>query len=153
MNQINVIKPYFLAELDTWVFDDLAKGLVQEPFVMGIPEMIDYITADFPNAPDGFKLMFSDQEFPVEDGTPNARLTFFEDEMGGAWYVGKLEGQHMEGWLCPALLKYFDKAPMHLYIAASPLNPLVQVFDRIAEIGRREREKERKSKFMWLTKE
>jgi len=121
MNQINVIKPYFLAELDTWVFDDPVKGLVQEPFVMGIPEMIDLITADFLNAPDGFKLMFADREFPVEEGSRSARLAFFEAEMGGAWYVGKFEGQHLEGWLCPALMKYFDEPPMHLFIAASPI--------------------------------
>ncbi|KKK91123.1 hypothetical protein LCGC14_2716130, partial [marine sediment metagenome] len=133
MNQINVIKPYFLAEIDSWVFDDPAKGLVQEPFVMGVGEMIDVLTADFPNAPGGFKLMFSDQEFPVEEGSQSARLTFFEEEMGGAWYVGKFyqgftdydfsQGTteyHMEGWLCPALLKYYPKPPMFLYIAASP---------------------------------
>jgi hypothetical protein len=121
MNQINVIRPYYLDELQTWVFDDGNKGLVQEPFVAGIPEMLDFITADFPNAHDGFRLVFSDQEFPVRDGARSARLTFFEAETGGAWYVGKIDGIHMEGWLCPALLKYFDKPPMHLFIAASPI--------------------------------
>jgi hypothetical protein len=26
----------------------------------------------------------------------------------------------MEGWLCPALFKYFDKAPPELYVRAEP---------------------------------
>jgi hypothetical protein len=38
-NQILVIKPYW--HLGTWVFDDPATDLVQEPFVSGIPEMIN----------------------------------------------------------------------------------------------------------------
>jgi hypothetical protein len=27
----------------------------------------------------------------------------------------------MEGWLCPALFKYFDRAPDRLYLRAEPL--------------------------------
>jgi hypothetical protein len=29
----------------------------------------------------------------------------------------------MEGWLCPALFKYFDAAPKTLYAKAEPLAP------------------------------
>ena len=38
-NPIHTIKPYRWN--GTWVFDDLAVALVREPFVCGIPEMID----------------------------------------------------------------------------------------------------------------
>ena len=38
-NQIQIIAPYFVH--GTWVFDDDRVGLVQEPFVSGVPEMID----------------------------------------------------------------------------------------------------------------
>jgi hypothetical protein len=27
----------------------------------------------------------------------------------------------MEGWLCPALLKYYDAAPPEIYVKADPL--------------------------------
>ncbi|NDC10677.1 MAG: hypothetical protein EBZ75_15335 [Oxalobacteraceae bacterium] len=37
-NQIQVISPYWLH--GTWVFDDDRVGLVEEPFVSGVPEMI-----------------------------------------------------------------------------------------------------------------
>ena len=40
-NQILVIAPYWLDSVETWVFDDEAVDLVQEPFVGGIPEMIE----------------------------------------------------------------------------------------------------------------
>ncbi len=39
MNIINVIVPYPHAE--TWVFDDESRGLKAEPFISGIPEIMD----------------------------------------------------------------------------------------------------------------
>ena len=47
-NQILVIKPYW--HLGTWVFDDPATDLVQEPFVSGVPEMINDLVKDIANA-------------------------------------------------------------------------------------------------------
>jgi hypothetical protein len=38
--------------------------------------------------------------------------------MGGNWYFCEQLG--FEGWLCPALFKYFDKAPPELYGKAEP---------------------------------
>ena len=63
-NQILVIAPYWLDSVETWVFDDEAADLVQEPFVEGIPEMIDDLVADIPNARQGFRLLFSVAPFP-----------------------------------------------------------------------------------------
>ena len=33
-----------------WVFDDPDVGLVREPFVAGMPEIIDHVVRDIPNA-------------------------------------------------------------------------------------------------------
>lgn len=124
MNQINIIRPYYLDEIQTWVFDDGNKELIQEPFVAGVPEMIELLTEGFPNRRDGFRLLFSESPLPKDymDEARFARLTFFEEDSNGAWYVGKYKGQHMEGWLCPALLRYYNEFPMQLYIAAMPIN-------------------------------
>jgi hypothetical protein len=43
-----VIKPYQWNGM--WVFDDPAVGLVREPFVAGVPQMIEQATADIPEA-------------------------------------------------------------------------------------------------------
>ncbi len=100
-NQIMVIAPYWVDELATWVFDDPKVGLAQEPFVSGVPEMIDYLVKDIPDARYGFRMLFSASHF---------------QEMGGNWYA--TDDPPMEGWLCPALLRYFEKAPPELYVKA-----------------------------------
>ena len=61
-NAIHVIVPYRHAS--TWVFYDPRVGLSREPFVSGIPEMIDLMVADIPNAETGFRLLFSSAPFP-----------------------------------------------------------------------------------------
>ena len=61
-NAIHVIVPYRHAS--TWVFDDPRVGLSQEPFVSGIPEMIDTMVANIPNAEKGFRLLFASEPFP-----------------------------------------------------------------------------------------
>ena len=43
-------------------------------------------------------------------------LTKLREEMGGCWYeANEPEG---EGWLCPALFRYFDEAPEEIYVKA-----------------------------------
>ena len=61
-NSILVIEPYRYA--GTWVFDDPSVGLVREPFVAGIPGMIDKLVSDIPDANNGFRLTFSAVPFP-----------------------------------------------------------------------------------------
>jgi hypothetical protein len=111
-NQIMVIAPYWLDAVGTWVFDDPAAGLIQEPFVSGAPEMIDHLVKDIPNARSGFRLLFSASPFPGYQ----TRATWRRAEMGGNWYAS--EDPPMEGWLCPALFCYFDQAPAELYVKA-----------------------------------
>jgi len=111
-NVLMVIEPYWYQ--DTWVFDDASKGLDKEPFVQGIPQMIDELVKDIPNARAGFVLLFSSQPFAGYQ----VELTLVREEYGGHWYRPK--DLEVEGWLCPALLKYFDAPPESLYIKAEP---------------------------------
>ena len=111
-NVLNVIEPYWYA--NTWVFDDASKGLEKEPFVQGVPEMIDVLVEDIPNARAGFVLLFSSKPFAGYQ----VELTLVREEYGGHWY--KPKDLEVEGWLCPALLKYFDAPPESLYIKAEP---------------------------------
>ena len=46
------------------------------------------------------------------------KLEWRREEYGGNRYF--LPAFEMEGWLCPALFKYFDKAPKEIYVKAEP---------------------------------
>lgn len=111
-NQILAIAPYWLDAVGTWVFDDPQAGLSQEPFVSGVPEMIDFLVKDIPNARSGFRLLFSAAPFPGFQ----KHLVWQREEYGGNWYAS--DDPPMEGWLCPALFRYFDAAPAELYVTA-----------------------------------
>ncbi len=111
-NQIMVIAPYWVDDLAAWVFDDPKVGLEQEPFVSGVPEMIDWLVRDIPNARSGFRMVFSAAPFPGYQ----KMLTWQREEKDGNWYA--CDDPPMEGWLCPALFRYFDKAPLKLYVKA-----------------------------------
>lgn len=111
-NSIMVIAPYRHA--GTWVFDDPAVGLRQEPFVAGIPEMIDAMVRGVPGADQGFRLLFSAQPFPGY----TQKLVWRRGDASGNWYYS--EQFQKEGWLCPGLFKYFKKAPKELYAKAEP---------------------------------
>lgn len=112
-NNILVIQPYW--DHGTWVFDDPAAGLVREPFVSGIPEMIDHLVRDIRDARKGFRMLFSSSPFPAYQW----EVERVRSEYGGTWY--RAVDPPMEGWLCPALFKYFDDAPPRLYVKAEPL--------------------------------
>jgi hypothetical protein len=111
-NQIMAVAPYWLDGLGTWVFDDPRVGLSQEPFVNGVPKMIDFLVRDIANARSGFRLLFSAAPFPGYQ----ERLTWQREEHGGNWYA--CDDPPMEGWLCPALFRYFDEAPRELFVKA-----------------------------------
>ena len=107
MNAIGIIAPYKYEGM--WVFDDPAVGLVREPFVAGIDKMIDQLVASIPEAEKGFRLLFSATPFPGH----TVKLEWKREEAGGNWYYCPQLG--IEGWLCPALFRYFEKAPTELY--------------------------------------
>jgi hypothetical protein len=107
MNTIIAIHPYKYEGL--WVFDDAKVGLVQEPFVSGADEIIDRMVHDFPHAAKGFTLLFSATPFPGYQVTFEWR----RKELGGNWYYSP--DLDIEGWLCPALFRYFEIAPERIY--------------------------------------
>jgi hypothetical protein len=107
-NSIFVIKPYKWVGM--WVFDDLSVGLVREPFVGGADTIIDVATACLPNAYEGFIAVFSASYFP----DAQIVLEWVREEGGGNVY--RWNEKDMEGWLCPALLKYFEQPPQKLHI-------------------------------------
>ena len=108
-NALSVIYPYKYEGM--WVFDDEKVGLDKEPFVEGADTMIDVVLEmkGFENPVAGFRLIFSAGEFPRYD----IRLDWVREGEGGNWY--KSDEYEMEGWLCPALFKYFDGAPKNIY--------------------------------------
>jgi Family of unknown function (DUF6717) len=107
-NSIFAIRPYRWNGLR--VFDDPAVGLVKEPFVGGADTIIDVASAHVPNADRGFVAVFSAGYFP------DARivLEWVREEGGGNVYRRAEMG--MERWLCPALLRYFEKAPQRPFV-------------------------------------
>jgi hypothetical protein len=112
MNAINVIAPYKHHGL--WVFDDARVGLDKEPFVAGADTMIDRAVARIADADRGFLLLFSRTPFPGHHIT----LEWRRNDGAGDWYFARELQQ--EGWLCPALLRYFEKAPERIYVQVKP---------------------------------
>jgi hypothetical protein len=111
MNAVSVIFPYRLEGV--WVFDDAAAGLVREPFISGTDNILDVLTEHIPEAANGFKIIFSPRPFPGY----TARFVWTRAEYGGNWY--RWPERKMEGWLCPALLKYFESPPKEIFVQAS----------------------------------
>ncbi|MRX27294.1 DUF6717 family protein [Kangiella sp. HZ709] len=109
-NSLIAIFPYKYE--GTWVFDDEHFDLVKEPFVFGIPEMIEELVTEVENAEKGFKLIFSQKPFPGFQ----MKINWLREECEGNWY--ELEGTNEEGWLCPALMHYFESPPIHIYAKA-----------------------------------
>ena len=112
MNSLTVIVPYKFQGM--WVFDDPAVGLNKEPFIAGIDTLIDKATAHLRDPEHGFRAIFSATPFPGA----NFKLEWRRTESGGNWYYSPEFKQ--EGWLCPALFKYFASAPREIYIKIEP---------------------------------
>ena len=114
-NSIFVIKPYKWE--GTWVFDDPVVGLVREPFVGGADTMIDVATTYIPDAANGFIAVFSSSYFP------DSEIVLKWVRLDGTGNVYRWTEREMEGWFCPALLKYFEEAPARLYIQVKRAGP------------------------------
>ncbi|MEM8639960.1 MAG: DUF6717 family protein [Cyanobacteria bacterium P01_G01_bin.54] len=113
MNSMLVIYPYKLKE--SWVFDDEQVGLLQEPFVSGADTIISEWVKEMPTARFGFKMIFSGQPFPGYQH----QLDWRREEYGGNWYYSTELDK--EGWLCPALFKYFETCPDSIYVQCKAL--------------------------------
>ena len=107
-NSLLVIEPYWTG--GTWAFDDDRVGLRAEPFVCGVPELIDGMLGKLkPLAVKGFDLIFSPNPFPGHV----LELIHESEESGGNWYTKAVTGER--AWFCPALYKYFEKAPKKMF--------------------------------------
>ncbi len=80
-DRVLVIEPY--RHEGAWVFDDPDTGLVREPFVTGIAEMIDRLTTTIPNADRGFRLLFAVRPF---EGSQASLTLVRADPVEGNWY-------------------------------------------------------------------
>lgn len=107
MNSIIAIHPYMTQGM--WVFDDANVGLTEEPFISGADTIIERMVESIPNAKDGFTLLFSSAAFPGFQ----LELEWVRADLSGNWY--RSNALELEGWLCPALLKYFDSPPAKIY--------------------------------------
>lgn len=107
-NQINTIYPY--RTKSGWSFDDPEVGLEGEPFVAGVPEIIDMLV----NGANSFTAHISHS--PIPGYQCHLRQTAppegFQNDPG--WY--EMVGTDMVGWLCPATLKYFPTYPKDIYV-------------------------------------
>jgi len=108
MNAIRIIHPRW--EDGSLVFDDPSVGLVREPFVAGADVAIGLLAQQVEGCSKEFSLLFSDRPFPGHQ----ASLRWERAEYGGDWYY--CDELRLSGWLCPALLKYFDSAPIRIYL-------------------------------------
>jgi len=121
MNQILIIFPF--KEHGTWMFTDESVGLNREPFVGNINKMIDILTKSIPDAEKGFKLTFSKEFFPGYQTI----VTWVKAEGGGNIYqmfdpeLLFNNPEPLEGWLCPAMYKYLNPAPTHMYLLTEAL--------------------------------
>jgi hypothetical protein len=79
-NAVYSIRPYRWQNM--WVFDDERVGLVKEPFVMGIPEIINKAVAHLPSPQQGFTVLFNNTGLPSADVV----LKKVETESNGTWY-------------------------------------------------------------------
>ena len=117
--RVLTLYPYLL-DGTCWVFDDERTGLKEEAFVMGMTEMISRVVEakGIRDAGTGFALSFSDEPF---DGHDVELLWMRPGEGEGNWYGGTVVGERVEGWLCPALLLYFEQAPRRIFVRCDPL--------------------------------
>ncbi len=135
-NPVMVIEPYWNS--GTWVFDNEAVELGRGPLIEGVPQMVDELVKDIPNARSGFRLFFSSTPFP----DCQIELNMVSDDYGGNWY--RASGSTGESSLCPALSKCFAAAPERIYLRAEPIGRQVEydltevavLKDRIEELER-----------------
>ena len=110
-----------------WVFDNAAVGLDKEPFVAGADEVFDEIARDHYNTQDidedtKIDIVFADFEFP---GFDHACEHLGKQHNGNTYTMVVSSIELLRGhllWLCPALLKYYNKPPRRIYMSVSKVS-------------------------------
>lgn len=94
----------------TWIYSDVDHDVVDEPFVAGVPDLIDALRERAgmnPNTLDAFRLAFACALFPHAH-----RVEIEHEEMGGVWV--RLKPDHLRGWCCPHIHDYLRPLPSHV---------------------------------------
>jgi len=114
-----ILEPYW--KHGTWCFDDSVRGLHAEPFVSGADKQISYLVKKFGlvNPENGFRITISASWFPdyqvfIEHMAPDKNGS-------GNFYLLRDGDTRIEGWYCPALLKFFPTAPEKIYCKVESL--------------------------------
>jgi len=126
-NSLFTIKIYRFA--GTWCFTDKKRNLINEPFISGIPELIDECIEQINPQKDeqklnkSYRITFSEKQFPGA----LSYLRFLFEEYGGAWYSKQIIDEEIDlkaktGWLCPATLKFFVNFPKKIYFLISSID-------------------------------
>lgn len=112
-NSIFSIRPFLKKGSGIWVFTEPDLGLFEEAFVGEINTMINAMLkrAGLPKGKQ-FTGLFSADMFPGW----HMHLKWHSGDMGGNWYNDAF--LKIDGWLCPALFKFFDSTPKHIYVRA-----------------------------------
>lgn len=97
---------------NVWLFDDVERDIVGEPFVEGSSELITEIQSSAGLAEDTLSVTFSDKPFSGSQ----QELLWKGSRGNGTWDQYYSEELEMENWLCPVLLVYFERAPERLYV-------------------------------------
>jgi hypothetical protein len=72
--------------------------------------MIDLLVKETPDSKNGFRLLFSARPFPGHQ----KKLTWLRGDSKGNYY--KLDEPPMEGWICPAMFRFYKTPPPVLYV-------------------------------------
>ncbi len=112
-----------------WCFDYPSMGIIEEPFVEGIDDIIDAVAARNlgvrkNHIPSELILRWSTDE---NDPAPNKLLHLHSEErFGQQWNRYKLHSMNisaLEGNLCPMLLVFFKNAPDVIYFDIYQVTP------------------------------
>jgi len=116
MNNVNYIHSY--VHNGAWVFDDESRELDKEPFVAGADLLIDAMCGNL-DRQEGDTCSFYFGQTPLPDWDVNLKI-HSEDGYDGTYYTVNYPSLSLENqgpiWLCPALLKFFDKAPKEIFV-------------------------------------
>lgn len=104
---------------NTWCFDIPFAGIIDEPFVDGIPELIEFHLNRKGKLKEakktGICVLFSGTT-KKPDCFKNgiyAKLQRREEDNGGCWYWDAAAKAH--GWLCPNLYQFFARPPRQVH--------------------------------------
>ena len=116
MNNVNYIYSY--VHNGAWVFDDESRELDKEPFVEGADLLLDAMSGrDKSEYIDRCAFYFAETPLPNWD----VQLKMHgHDGYDGTYYKVDFPEKNVKNegpiWLCPALLKFFDKSPQNIYV-------------------------------------